>query len=566
MGDLSYAEGVIALRVFQFCALALAAALPIVVQADQLPPVHSDNPGVLQQQEGFRVEGRTLNRVSGVPVRRVTLSLEPVDRPGASRTTVSDAQGYFLFDRVAPGAYRLSAERAGFLRQDYGARQPSTRGTPVSVTENLTRLMFQLLPQSVITGQVLDDEGEPAPNVDVVLFRPGGFGTARRLVKLDAVSTNDVGEFRIPGLEPGEYVLAANGRDAADGRATASGGREPEENFVTSFYPGTAAPAAALPVRVDPGQDASGMFIRLQKGRVVTVSGYVVSTSSTIRPQGIEIRLLPRGGLVGLPPLSAMTRADGSFEVHGVEAGTYDLFAIRLVGSAQVLGRASVELTSSIRDVALPLSEGVQLTGSVRFEGTPPAPGRGPTVILQPVDGTPVVPLSAPVDANGRFHFDGVFPDEYRMNFVSLPDGVYVQALRIAGRDVLGESIDLRRAPSRAILEITLSDKASVVQGVVLSEHNPAAGSVLLVPDPVRPNEPFLYKKSSTDFLGRFRFSGVAPGNYALLAWPDATDLTDYLDPEFVRPAERSAKRIAVMNGSQQNVEVTLIQPDSRER
>jgi hypothetical protein len=527
-----------------------------VVSAHQPAFSQIANPAGLPRAAA-RIEGHTLNRVSGVPLRRVSLFLQPVDHAAATRTTISDPDGRFLFDNVELGAYRLSAERQGFLRQDFGALQPSTRGTPISVTEPVTKIVFQLLPQSAITGQVLDDEGEPAPYVDVVLLRQVGFGNTRHLIKLDATSTNDVGEFRIAGLEPGPYFLAANGRDAAD--AAVSGTGDPVENFVTSFYPGTTAIAAALPVRVDPGQDVSGAFIRLQKGRVVTLGGTVISNSPRIRRQGVEIVLVPQGGLLGLSHLAATTGDDGSFEIGGVEVGSYELFAIRTLGNVRVVGRVSAELTSTRRDVVVPLNEGVPLTGSVHFDGPPPATGRWPTIVLQPVEGTPVVPMSAPTDANGQFHFEGISPGEYRVNFVSLPDGVCVQAMRFAGRDVLGESIDLTHVASRAVLEVTLGGRAGVIQGVVLNERTPAPGTVLLVPDPVRPNAPFLYQKSTTDFLGRFHFGGITPGRYALFAWPDDTDLTDYLEPEFVKPFERVARRVDITNSTPQTVELQLI-------
>ena len=69
----------------------------------------------------------------------------------------TDAEGKFSIDKVEPGTYRLSAERQGFVRQEYGARLNSMMGTTINVAtgQNLKDLNFKMTPQAVVRGRVL---------------------------------------------------------------------------------------------------------------------------------------------------------------------------------------------------------------------------------------------------------------------------------------------------------------------------------------------------------------------------------------------------------------------------
>jgi len=98
---------------------------------------------------------------AGLPVSPVNMSGMP--QGPSIRTVETDESGRFVFTGLAGGKYRLSAERQGFLRQSYGERKYSGGGTPVVVGDgqNVTNLLFRMNPQGVITGKVLDEDGEP---------------------------------------------------------------------------------------------------------------------------------------------------------------------------------------------------------------------------------------------------------------------------------------------------------------------------------------------------------------------------------------------------------------------
>ena len=99
-------------------------------------PSETAKPGV--------VEGRASNAKTGEPVRRANITLRPTGGPGmtgnigpsapaAPYAATTDAEGKFRIESVEPGSYRMSAERQGFVRQEYGARQNSMMGTTIKV-------------------------------------------------------------------------------------------------------------------------------------------------------------------------------------------------------------------------------------------------------------------------------------------------------------------------------------------------------------------------------------------------------------------------------------------------
>ena len=85
---------------------------------------------------------------------------------------------------IAPGTYRLSATRAGYLQSQYGARGPGKQGTPLTLVarQSMTALEMRMTRGGVITGKVLDDLGDPVERATVAAMRYRVQGNERQLV------------------------------------------------------------------------------------------------------------------------------------------------------------------------------------------------------------------------------------------------------------------------------------------------------------------------------------------------------------------------------------------------
>ena len=67
-----------------------------------------------------RIAGRVTSEGANTPLAGVRLTLIPMSRPTAPMRmppqVLTDADGRYAFDRVAPGPYRVSTEKSGYAR------------------------------------------------------------------------------------------------------------------------------------------------------------------------------------------------------------------------------------------------------------------------------------------------------------------------------------------------------------------------------------------------------------------------------------------------------------------
>ena len=151
--------------------------------------------------------------------------------------------------------------------------------------QSIEKLVISLPRGGVITGRVTDEAAEPLARVQVyTLSYPPGMSRGQRSGQ--GSTTDDLGQFRLWGLNTGEYVVVADARGNTFVPPNAPPESEEERvNFVTTYYPGTLDEGAAQRVRVKAGAETSGIDIRVGQLRLFHVSGYV--TDSQGRTRGI---------------------------------------------------------------------------------------------------------------------------------------------------------------------------------------------------------------------------------------------------------------------------------------
>lgn len=220
-----------------------------------------------------RVSGRVTVAGTSTPVGGARISLFPAGRLsgviGQPPQAISDQDGRFVFDHVSPGTYHLDAQKSGFAPAD----EPSRREMIAVGAGRSTEVALQMLRGAAITGKVTDPTGEPLTDARVVVLRrmPMPAGGARGLppmpslipVSSPGAQTNDLGEFRVFGLAPGEYFVAVTPRPVAMFPAAAA---KPARDrtaarttFPTTYYPGTSDQAAAQPIAVAAGAEVGNI-------------------------------------------------------------------------------------------------------------------------------------------------------------------------------------------------------------------------------------------------------------------------------------------------------------------
>ena len=206
-----------------------------------------------------RIRGRVTTADTGVPLRRVQVSISALEA-SIRRMTTTDADGRYEFAELPAGRYSVSATKGGYVTLQAGQRRPFELGNPVTLGDGqtLTNVDLALPRGSVIAGRITDEFGEPIAMAQVQAQRyqygPGG---QRRLTFAGGpfIMTDDLGQFRLYGLMPGEYIVSAGVRQM--GMAVGAGSaNDSSEGYAPTFYPGTISAADAQPVTVGLGAGA----------------------------------------------------------------------------------------------------------------------------------------------------------------------------------------------------------------------------------------------------------------------------------------------------------------------
>ena len=154
----------------------------------------------------------------GTPVRRARVTLTGAGlRP--SRTATTNEQGQFSFPQLPAGRFTLGASKPGYVDITYGAKKPGRPGTPITLAdgEKLDKINFHLPRGSVLTGVVVDENGEPSPGTQVRAMRVVMRTGEKTLQQSGSDTTDDRGVYRIYGQQPGDYIVSAVPRNAGLG-------------------------------------------------------------------------------------------------------------------------------------------------------------------------------------------------------------------------------------------------------------------------------------------------------------------------------------------------------------
>ena len=498
-----------------------------------------------------------------------------VPRPGV-KFTVTNSDGQFRFENVDAGEYRLTAERPGFtLGSDHGRK--AGRGIhflSLKPGEQVSDIVVLLAPAGVITGRVFDPDGDPVPraNVSVLSHAPRGGNDAQSPVEY--TETNDFGEFRIFDLRPGKYYVRATLRD---GRTDVFRKYESKddvghgsEDVAPAYYPSTSDPRRAEAIEVLPGLE-SRVDLTLSVIRTFTIRGRVTRMPEGKSKREVMVFARPADSGPNSVPFDGMAmlgRISSEFAIPKVPAGSYFVIAVESEeGDGEVaLGRVRVNVAShDVDNIVISLSGGSEISGKVRFEGTPPTSLAEFYVSLQPTGGETSGERGAygKVNADGSFKLGHVFDGEY---WVSIGAGLGEHYLKSAhaGKD------DCTRTPVRVSggvpvrLELVVAKGQAVITGSVRNaQGNPVPGAAILLMDEYAPKtRRFAVLPAQTDINGAFQMQNLPPGIfYAIAVEQDAFDWeASGADIDFERLIKELSKRVHLATAnSSETVELIII-------
>lgn len=569
----------------------LAAALLSVATAFGQPPQPPTGGGRGQEMPprsgGQQVEaprgtaiirGVVLAADTGTPVRRAQVRASaPAARQ--SRLATTDANGRFEIRELAAGNYTVSASKSGFVSLRYGQRRTTDLDVPIPLADGqvVDKVVIGLPRGSVIAGRVTDEFGEPLANANVTAMRYGYISGARRLTPAQSRTTDDLGQFRLFGLTPGDYVVSANFRNAE----TTESSSEPPTGYAPTYYPGTPNPAEAQRLRVEVGQEQSSVVFALVAARLVRVSGTVMNSQGVPITNG-NVMIGPTGG--GLPGTNINTgriESNGAFRINNVPPGRYRLQVrtnLRPPGPPpgrgapatrppEVIETARQDIVVGNEDVngiAMVTSPGARVAGAVVLDtGSVTPPPAQVQIFARPAQFeqgpmTGGVP-SAQARPDGSFELNGVF--DARVFRTGGSAGWYLKQVLLNGQDITDVPMVFPAGQAFTGLQLVLTDKITNLSGRVLDARgNPVLDtSVVVFPVDERL---WIYqsrhiRSARPDHEGKYQIGSLPFGEYLIVA-VQGLEEGQAGDRDFLLQVRQRAVKFSLNEGETKAVDVQI--------
>src|SRR5262245_13206921 len=223
--------------------------------------------GLVNAQQSDAISGRVVSD-GGIALAGVSVYLTPVGGTpsGSPRRTTSDGEGNFTFSGLTQNSYLIRALNSqGYIPKPIITSEAGNNRGIYRPGENATLTMIK---GGVITGRVVSPEGDPVIGVEIRAvmvrdqngraMRAGAFGRPR--------FTDDLGIYRIYGLMPGSYIVAANPSDSPTRQSSLYNGE------IAVYHPSSTRESADE-VAVDSGSEVTGIDIRYRGEFGHTISG-----------------------------------------------------------------------------------------------------------------------------------------------------------------------------------------------------------------------------------------------------------------------------------------------------
>ena len=492
---------------------------------------------------------------------RVELT-RPSGSPMVSRT---DANGRFVFSDLPAGRYRVSVTRDGYQRKSAAIELGTGQ------QRNDVVLALDLAP--TLFGHVRDPYNIPIANVLVeaikVVYGPR---SDRSVVSVESALTDDLGEYHLYWLDPGEYYISAVPPEPKEGDAgpPACPSISAPSNYAPTYFPGFRDPGDATPIRLCVGSNLSAFDFKLQPSSVVRLWGNI-SILSTGESVGTAITAIPAGGAASIQKIDVRSiapgpnvpgREVGEFKFNGILPGTYVVSAEYLFGQQRLSVHRKVTLKTQECKLILKLAPGTSVSGSVSFDSGPAQDLRSARVWLDSVDSDLPTPSVIAVNRIGQFEVTRVEPGDYALRIVNLPGDVYLKSARSGELDIQTKPLHVEYASPEPIRVVLGADGGRMEGMVVDSGNHPFADAdVVLVPDAARRNAPNQYRATESEADGRFTLRGIPPGDYKLFAWQNI-EPNAYLNEVYMTGYEALGSPVRIAPNAVGSVSVRVIPMD----
>jgi hypothetical protein len=553
--------------VAMFVVLCLTAATPAAAQST---PTRDSQ--AREKPAAARLSGRVVAVDTGRPLRGAivhivsTSARNPNERQGLWVTT--DAEGRWALADLQPGSFTVSVEKGGYLTLHYGQKRPFEPGKTIALTAGQA---FEnadvMLPRAgVISGKLVDEFGDPVTGAVIRALRYKYLDGQRQLTPvvdgmaalLQGGVTDDLGNYRVYGLTPGDYYVSAV--FVPRGESAHHFGHPP------TYYPGTPAAAEARPISLRMGQEAANINFGLSTARYASISGTVVGSSGAPIGATVTLKSTDATDLVALPSVGASA---GTFTIPNVAPGDYHIQVHTAAGGLKnvpgVMEFATLPISIDGQDVpglVIATAPGANATGRVTFEGTSDRPGRLYVRTLPMTPGAPgYMMASAGVNPDSTFEARGL-AGRQAFDVGTLPPGWFLKSVLHQGKDITDAGYDFKPGQNVSGIQIILSQTATTLSGTAQDDESRPIADYTVVAfsaDSSRWGFRTRFVRSvRPDQLGRFTLRGLPPDEYVVVAL-QYVETGQESDPERLASWSTSGTKVALGEGEAKAVTLKIV-------
>lgn len=558
----------------------LLLAMPILA-------VRAQNPAPAQADSADRkpIRGRLIDE-SGRPVEGAMVAASLIGSSGnynGAISAVTNREGVFATAETDPGLYRLWVQAAPLVVVD---------GIPSSGAIPGQAVTIRMARGAAISGKVVDREGQPLTGLTV---EPVQVADGKGVKQSDEFwgyrggQTDDRGIYRIWGLEPGTYVLAAGHSAKYD--------QEPKflSDRVRTFHPSSNR-AAATEVNVRSGDDVGNVDITFRGDTGFRISGTVAGVRNQRASPNTSVELRRPGTTATERYVSVQTKGDAlTFRFESLEDGEYEVIAwswdgekqesstaatVRVRGADVTGVRLELQPTSTVTGRIEVKSPGLAQTCQTTAGGKAPPPLRlgEMTVRFRRVEAKYFREGAIGPKADGEFTAKNLNGTLYRLGIDFADDDAYLESLdRTTGSENAALPAGTKRPPVKpdetklAAVTAIARDGVILTRGATVSgvrfvvtrgaarvrgriapakagESLPSRSRVCLVPaDPKQKDDVIHFYEVEVERDGTFDVRNVAPGEYlvATRVFPNDDRPDAEIFPASWDPKERAALRAA---------------------
>lgn len=477
------------------------------------------------------VSGRVTIKEKGIP--GVAVGLRKGDLPNAREPflkAITDQDGFYRVANLAPGSYLITASAPAFVSNE--TRGMQFKSVLVGEDENVEGINFSLVRGGVITGRVTDADGRPVIEQHVHVYPADGFERQfpeRAIFSMGSAPTDDRGIYRIFGLSPGSYKVAAGRSD--DASMTTFNERT---LYRQVFYPNVTEHAKATTIEVTEGSEASNVDIALGRAlQTFSASGVVIETENRQPVPNLRFSFQRRiGQRIEFVNSMLTTNNRGEFVVEGLIPGKYAPYLI-----PSQAGDLRAELFSfdivdqDVSGITIPLTKGTSMSGVIVLENEDKTlfaklselQLRAMVMTSNSTGGTFGSSASSPIGPDGSFRLAGLPGGTINLSLAILANplpakGFTITRIERDGVVAAASRLEVKEGEQLTGVRVIVTYGNATLRGVVkfVNGSQPEGARIFLRLMKLGESVQMNARSVMVDARGHFLLEGIIEGSYEL--------------------------------------------------